>query len=121
MPVVVADFGGLDLDSFCSHSTCCCPESIVAWTVQFADPAAVAITWKFAVDLVLLRRMSSCPTMVSALRRLSNVVGFFGIVLVVERDQRVRRFVAPSASLWCTSADVWFFVSLGVRDGSRRA
>ena len=46
--------------------------------------------------------------MVSELRRLSNVVGFFGIVLVVERDRRVRRFVAPSASLWCTSADVWY-------------
>ena len=87
---------------------------LVESTVQFTDPAAVAITKKFAGDLVLL---GGCPPVRRwfrfSLRRLfSNVVDFFGIVLVEGNDWRVRRYVTPSASLWCTSADVWYLFCL---------
>ena len=71
-PVVVVDFfGDLDPDSFRFHSTCCCPESSVAWTVQtqtrcdgedekvvILDPARVVArrSWFLLPEDGLLRR-----------------------------------------------------------------
>ena len=55
------------------------------------------------------------------LRRLSNVVVFFGIGRGGGRDRMVRRFVTPSALLMVHVRRRVVLVWLGGRDGARRA